>query len=845
MFIDYISQFEVKDGKYNFQSKEYKRKYLIEDIEFFEKYDGFKERKYLMEHPILPYSYLRLDIDIKPSDDISTDRLYNMHHIFFLIKSVNELISNIKVDVSNEELTSCLFEKEAYTKKDGFHLSYPNLMVINSYQDSYIVKNLKKVTATTLPSSFTIDSVATKPWVLIGSCKDSTSLEYKLTKVFNRCIQEIENPFSIKDFSINKQHNGIILGEFQEEPIIIIKKRPTEKIQDDYNLISNYKLLDLLSSDRYEEYDKWILTGILLFNIGEGDDRFFNLWVNFSMKSQSFDYKACKSKWKSFVVKGITIRTLIWWVRTDNPDRLEEIVQEDINDLMYEILFHQDEDELTDQSEIILKELLKRKVKHLDVAKIFRKMFSTVYTYYCERTESKGNWFKFYNGKWNIISRETILKEIEKLKFPIITACTGFARDKAYIPNANKHFTKFNTTVSESFADQPFIDRCLKACQTELYDDEYGKKIDKNKYLLGCNNGVLDFEKEIFRDSSPDDYISLSTGITYKDYAEESSEFKVLHNYFEEVFPDIEMRELALDILSSCLIGMNTHKIFVIAIGNHDAGKSATMSLLEKTFGEYSDKLDKSIILQKSSSIRSSDARPDLIITKGKRIIITQETGNEQVNVATVKELTGNDTIYARALHKGSSGPITPMFTLFLACNELPRITQNDEATWRRIVILEFQSKFVDNAPKTREEQLATKMFPIDRNIQERLTKLAPYLLSFLFKRCIKKSFHKNASLNFTDSILAYKEERRNKNDPICLFFKDCITKGEEDVDFITVTETFTKFKDWFPSIFPSQKMTFTRESFKENLSRYIGKVTKKKPKTDIWANVKFSEDPV
>ena len=67
-----------------------------------------------------------------------------------------------------------------------------------------------------------------------------------------------------------------------------------------------------------------------------------------------------------------------------------------------------------------------------------------------------------------------------------------------------------------------------------------------------------------------------------------------------------------------------------------------------------------------------------------------------------MKEYTGGDKIKARGLHKD---PIEfkPQFKLVLLCNELPKVPPNDEATWRRMEVVEFKSKFVDKPKEPHE----------------------------------------------------------------------------------------------------------------------------------------------
>jgi len=99
------------------------------------------------------------------------------------------------------------------------------------------------------------------------------------------------------------------------------------------------------------------------------------------------------------------------------------------------------------------------------------------------------------------------------------------------------------------------------------------------------------------------------------------------------------------------------------------------------------------------------------------------ETG-EKFNTALIKELTGAEEIVARALHKESKTFIMEA-KFFLACNEKPIIKGEDEALWRRLRVVSFPSKFVDE-PKEENE------YKIDRTLPSKMREDITWRQTFL-----------------------------------------------------------------------------------------------------------------
>jgi phage/plasmid-associated DNA primase len=92
---------------------------------------------------------------------------------------------------------------------------------------------------------------------------------------------------------------------------------------------------------------------------------------------------------------------------------------------------------------------------------------------------------------------------------------------------------------------------------------------------------------------------------------------------------------------------------------------------------------------------------------------LSEPEDGEKINIGLLKELTGSEEIVARGLYQEAVSFVMEA-KLFLACNELPEIKGEDTALWRRIRVIDFPSKFVDD-PKVSGE------YKIDRTLPSRM----------------------------------------------------------------------------------------------------------------------------
>ena len=127
----------------------------------------------------------------------------------------------------------------------------------------------------------------------------------------------------------------------------------------------------------------------------------------------------------------------------------------------------------------------------------------------------------------------------------------------------------------------------------------------------------------------------------------------------------------------------------------HGVGKNAKSTLVEvfqDLMGDYSTTTNPDVVMRH----RNGDATAQYALAelKGMRLVSVSETKRGvELEEATVKQITGNDTISARAPF-GRPFTYRPQFTLWLSTNHKPEIPDGSEAIWDRMRLIPFTQRF-------------------------------------------------------------------------------------------------------------------------------------------------------
>lgn len=705
----FLSQVRVKKGEpFTHTTKSPSGSYYIAE----EQYDTFmtlycnaivKGAKFTLTERPGAYGPLRVDFDMRASLDRGLKRQYTNKTLADIVKFYqNEIRDSVDTENFEDKMLWCIvLEKKAPRSeegkvKDGFHLHFPNFSCEGWFQDEYlrsrvIEKMLENKTWEgthyTEPVEKMIDvGMAKKVWLMYGSAKMEKAEPFLCTKAFDENGEQmpLEKVFedemaerklglryylprfmSIRGYNervtlkpeIDARRESYVGFGKRKARKIIYKKRSMHEVLEDIKVIRDGEIMEMLSDERADDYDTWIDVGWTLFNIGQGCDEALQLWIDFSKRSSKYEEGCCDDLWGKMEMRDKTIASLLAMAKSDNPDAYKAWKDANVKTVLYKSLFE-------------------RKPNEWDIASVLHKLYKD--RFICADS-SKNSWWEFTDHRWRYMDDGITLKKIlateivdiyYNLKSEISQQGNGLKSEnsesdaiRAKIERQEKKCLEIVTALKTCI----FQSNVIKMAKVQFYDPNFLKKIDENKLLWGCENGVLDLEFGIFRDGRPDDYITFSCGLEYRQYAKGDDENTELKKFFRHVFPNPNLRRYFKDSVCAAMEGGNKNKTFIVSTGGGDNGKSVTYALLELVFGEYAIKFPREMLLagQKNSS---ASARPELARVRGKRLAVLQEVAKtETLNIGVLKELTGNDSFFARSLfEKGTE--IKPMFSLHMQC---------------------------------------------------------------------------------------------------------------------------------------------------------------------------------
>jgi phage/plasmid-associated DNA primase len=333
--------------------------------------------------------------------------------------------------------------------------------------------------------------------------------------------------------------------------------------------------------------------------------------------------------------------------------------------------------------------------------------------------------------------------------------------------------------------------------------------------LFAFNNKIYDLACDAIIEPNPYDYISITCGYNYNEHYDTNKiiEYSAL---LDTIFPNKANKEYYLECLATGLTGYQVENLF-IATGQGGNGKGVINTQMMKTAGNYGYKLSSSVLLNEIKE----GANPQIANLHQKRFALSTEPSDKKTMCSsTLKELTGDKTINARMAYSNKCD-ITLCLSLFLECNNLPKMDEVNDAVERRIRTIPFVSSFksMEDYECTLDKTnvfIGNPRYKTDEFIEEHKQALF-HLLSPLCKKFIKNGLVlskvpaecKSAAIDYlaqSDHIYEWVCEKYDKTDKVD--------------DFIYVKDMYEMFKSssYFENLSKADKRKFTQKSFIENI---------------------------
>jgi len=758
---------------------------------------------------------IKIDIDLKYQ--LGDKRRYDRK----MIKQLVEVYNNaIKKYLPVDEFNTYVFTRDnpydiKDITKDGIHIMYPH--IVCDYQVQQLIRKEVLVEGKQLLSLFNcldkhkhddmIDEAVIKRnnWLMYGCSKPNVE-PYRLTYVFNEQLETMavsnDTRIMIECLTIlDKQPTHTIKNEYKQlvintpttpstpstpsTPTIVYRSNITNT-----EFMEIQQLVNLLDITRADNYQKWLDIGLCLHHI-EPSHKMLELWISFSKYSNTYKNGVCETKWSMFKDKqgGMSKGTLYFWIKNDNPTEFERLRNDSVNSL-------------------ILKSLSK---STYDFALVVVKMFENEFKW---TPVNKKVIYYFNNHRWcavdDVVLNNLITNQVIPRYYDMIDIYNGKSRNSSSSDESKGYSTTIKflmECINLCLKNISIREKIMKECCKLFYDDTFYDKLDANADLIGFNNGVYDLKNGIFRDGRPDDYISLSTNIDYKSYDETNPIIVDIYSFMSQVFPNDNVRDYVFVLLSSFLEGRNPKEKFHIWTGVGGNGKSKLLELFEKSFGEYTKKIAISVLTQKNKA-NSSSASPELARLKGARFISAQEPdAHETFNIGVIKEWSGNDKIVCRALY-GEPFEYKPQYKMVVCCNQLPHLPADDEGIWRRVSVIEFKSRFVDNPQLPNE-------FKKDTYLSEKFDSWKEAFMYILLQHY--KIYSENGLIEPNEVLDATKSYKASV-DGIMEFL-------EENVKLTTEPNCYVKFKDLWSRYkkSPQQEKDIKMKEFKSMVEKKLG----------------------
>lgn len=328
-----------------------------------------------------------------------------------------------------------------------------------------------------------------------------------------------------------------------------------------------------------------------------------------------------------------------------------------------------------------------------------------------------------------------------------------------------------------------------------------GKEFDRNPWLLGCANGVIDLRTGELHTGRPEQYISKASPVEWKGLNEPAPTWE---RFLEEILEGHkEVIAFLQRSLGYSMAGLSREHMLLILHGRGWNGKGTLIETLGRILGPLASPIPAEMLLDQGKAKNSGGPTPDIMMLQGLRFAFASETDeNRRFSPSRVKWLTGADTLTGRNPYDKRPLSFEPTHTLVLLTNNKPSAPPEDFAFWERVYLITFRLSFVNRDPVAEYER------PVDLDMMDKLKKEASGILAWLVRGTIS---YLERGLEPPEEIWKETAEYRRDEDLLADFLEEYC-----DLTDLRATSSATELYDraaewWRENVSEKKELTQTR----------------------------------
>jgi putative DNA primase/helicase len=281
-----------------------------------------------------------------------------------------------------------------------------------------------------------------------------------------------------------------------------------------------------------------------------------------------------------------------------------------------------------------------------------------------------------------------------------------------------------------------------------------GRTINDREKWVCLKNGMLNLRTMELKPHKKDFYATHTLNVVFDPDA--NNKCKRWLVYLSETIRTLEAIAQAQEFAGYCLQRSTAYEKCLLLVGPGSDGKSTFLKILRQLVGP-----------ENTTSVAFADLEDQFLRVSlhNKLLNISTEVGNKALESPNFKAIVTGDPINAAYKHQDSFS-FLPYCKLAFATNKLPRVLDNSDGFFRRLLPISFKRQFPEDDPAR------------DPHLEEKLIDELPGIFEWALVGLHR--LWRQGRFTHCDETMAHLQGYRRLNNPVMAFVEDRCTIGDD-----------------------------------------------------------------